>query len=167
MCGKRFEVKELSNVISSILPCIQVDWDKKEHHLLGYFPDSEWKRSALSPQMLALQKACAQVCNLIMLYSDNNNEAVCCFLSFTCFSAFHIVLSPNLSLNLLFTTLNNSTSPKLQKVKHSRENRNNMLVEYLNEVLSPDNSDGAIYFKSAAEQQAFVPVEVDKVRKCF
>lgn len=40
---------------------ITVDWAKKEHHLLGYFPDSAWKGKTLSPAMVALQEACAVV----------------------------------------------------------------------------------------------------------
>jgi predicted metal-dependent phosphoesterase TrpH len=30
---------------------ITVEWIAKEHHLLGYFPDSIWKKEALSPAM--------------------------------------------------------------------------------------------------------------------
>lgn len=32
-----------------------------EHHLLGYFPDSTWVAATLSPAMLAVQQACAEV----------------------------------------------------------------------------------------------------------
>jgi predicted metal-dependent phosphoesterase TrpH len=32
-----------------------------EHHLLGYFPDSTWAGPHLSTEMLAVQRACAEV----------------------------------------------------------------------------------------------------------
>lgn len=32
-----------------------------EHHLLGYFPDATWTAATLSPEMLVVQKACAEV----------------------------------------------------------------------------------------------------------
>jgi len=34
---------------------ITVLWEKKEHHLLGYFPDATWQRT-YSKRMLALQQ---------------------------------------------------------------------------------------------------------------
>ena len=40
---------------------ITVSWVKKEHHLLGYFPDSSWESSQLSAPMLHLQRECAKV----------------------------------------------------------------------------------------------------------
>lgn len=40
---------------------ITVGWDKKEHHLLGYFPGSVWSGQAFSAPMRALQTACAKV----------------------------------------------------------------------------------------------------------
>lgn len=85
---------------------ITVGWLKKEHHLLGYFPDDVWAGS-LSRDMKALQKACA-------------------------------------------------------KVKSSRENRNNMMVKWLNERLS-DPDKGAIYFTDPASQSSFSPLTVNAV----
>ena len=41
---------------------ITVEWMKKEHHLLGYFPDSAWDGPALSPAMTSLQQEVAKVC---------------------------------------------------------------------------------------------------------
>ncbi|EGD79625.1 hypothetical protein PTSG_10473 [Salpingoeca rosetta] len=40
---------------------ITVEWEKKEHHLLGYFPDSAWSARQLSPEMVTLQRECAKV----------------------------------------------------------------------------------------------------------
>eukprot|EP00053_Salpingoeca_punica_P018168 m.177123 g.177123 ORF g.177123 m.177123 type:complete len:424 (-) comp17374_c1_seq1:355-1626(-) len=40
---------------------ITVSWEEKEHHLLGYFPDAVWADTSLSPAMVKLQAACAEV----------------------------------------------------------------------------------------------------------
>jgi predicted metal-dependent phosphoesterase TrpH len=40
---------------------VTVLWDRKEHHLLGYFPDHVWQGQALSAPMTVLQDACAIV----------------------------------------------------------------------------------------------------------
>jgi hypothetical protein len=39
---------------------ITVDYDGKEHHLLGYFPDRAWAND-MTPAMLELKSACAAV----------------------------------------------------------------------------------------------------------
>lgn len=85
---------------------ITVLWLKKEHHLLGYFPDSAWDGPTLSKPMKELQTACAVV-------------------------------------------------------KSSRENRNNGLVAYLNELLA--SPDGAVYFTSPDAAQSFQPITVAAV----
>lgn len=93
---------------------ITVLWLKKEHHLLGYFPDSVWNiaksSGALSPPMTVLQLACA-------------------------------------------------------KVKSSRETRNNLLVNWLNEVLGKSSPLAKYYFKDAAAKSAYTPVEVEAVAR--
>lgn len=38
-----------------------MEWAKKEHHLLGYFPDSEWEGPTLSQPMKKLQAEVAKV----------------------------------------------------------------------------------------------------------
>eukprot|EP00050_Salpingoeca_kvevrii_P021872 m.116934 g.116934 ORF g.116934 m.116934 type:complete len:418 (-) comp9513_c0_seq1:376-1629(-) len=81
---------------------ITVDWNKKEHHLLGYFPDSVWT-NPLSSAMLKLQKECAVV-------------------------------------------------------KSSRENRNTLLIAYLNGLLG--SAQGAGYFESIEHQRAFRPLDL-------
>lgn len=40
---------------------LQVEWATKEHHLLGYFPDSAWKGPFLTSSMKLLQQAVAEV----------------------------------------------------------------------------------------------------------
>eukprot|EP01147_Barroeca_monosierra_P007283 gene7283-7668_t len=85
---------------------ITVDWEKKEHHLLGYFPDYVWSGSKLTPAMLRLQTAVA-------------------------------------------------------KVKVSRENRNNKMVAFLNDVLSSEQ--GKSYFMSADLYASFKPIVVTEV----
>ena len=98
---------------------ITVEWAKKEHHLLGYLPDSAWAKAhaagAMPPALLALKAACA-------------------------------------------------------KVKSSRENRNQQLVEWLNAVLSgrgtgalAGKATAAKYFKDAASAAAFTPFSVGDV----
>jgi len=87
---------------------ITVDWDKKEHHLLGYFPDVEWQRSELSPAMTTLQAEVA-------------------------------------------------------KVKDSRENRNQQMVSYLNELLA--SPTGRSYFISDEKHRQFRPLVVSEVAK--
>lgn len=47
-----------------------VSWAKKEHHLLGYFPDSSWSNSDISLTMKDLQHACA----IIKKSRDTRNE---------------------------------------------------------------------------------------------
>eukprot|EP00045_Choanoeca_perplexa_P007467 m.68100 g.68100 ORF g.68100 m.68100 type:complete len:410 (+) comp14096_c0_seq2:162-1391(+) len=87
---------------------ITVGWLKKEHHLLGYFPDAEWAGSVLSNPMLTLKAAVA-------------------------------------------------------KVKDSRENRNKMMVAFLNELLG--SSTGSAYFVSAEKHANYIPLAVDVVAK--
>lgn len=89
---------------------ITVDFSKKEHHLLGYFPDSVWAGAELLPAMVALQKACAEV-------------------------------------------------------KASRENRNEMMVRFLNEVLT--SAAGGVYFVDRTQQAALTadPLRVQEVAK--
>ncbi len=53
---------------------ITVDWAKKEHHLLGYFPDSAWEGKTLSVPMVALQEACAVVSVPLCVWRE---ECVC------------------------------------------------------------------------------------------
>ena len=79
---------------------LKVDWYKKEHHLLGYFPDSAWD-GELSPPLRLLQAEVAKVC------VDKR---------FFLTVAFNLLLSPF-------------------QVKDSREKRNEMMIEFLNELL--------------------------------
>ena len=92
----------------------QVDWDKKEHHLLGYFPDVEWQRSELSPAMTTLQAEVAKV-----RHTQRSARLAC-------------RRSPLFSFRLFFFFF----SFFVIQVKDSRENRNQQMVSYLNELLA-------------------------------
>eukprot|EP00730_Choanoeca_flexa_P001379 TRINITY_DN10609_c0_g1_i4.p1 TRINITY_DN10609_c0_g1~~TRINITY_DN10609_c0_g1_i4.p1 ORF type:complete len:410 (+),score=65.74 TRINITY_DN10609_c0_g1_i4:165-1394(+) len=85
---------------------ITVLWAKKEHHLLGYFPDTAWAGTQLSPPMVQLQKAVAEV-------------------------------------------------------KDSRENRNQMMVAFLNKLLA--SPEGISYFTDPVKHAQFQPLNVATV----
>lgn len=51
------------------------------------------------------------------------------------------------------------------KVKSSRETRNNLLVNWLNEVLGKSSPLAKYYFKDAAAKSAYTPVEVEAVAR--
>ena len=58
------EIQKQANDIDIVLGFgveITVLWNKKEHHLLGYFPNHLWNGNDLSPAMKELQAACAIV----------------------------------------------------------------------------------------------------------
>ena len=101
--------KTLHPALYSAARPTQVDWDKKEHHLLGYFPDVEWQRSELSPAMTTLQAEVAKV---------RHTQGSACLARRR---------SPFSQLGSFFFVI---------QVKDSRENRNQQMVSYLNELLA-------------------------------
>ncbi len=94
---------------------ITVDFHGREHHLLGYFPDSAWEASKMSPEMLALQKACAEVVFRTRVCVRACVHVCVC----VCGMCVCVVCAA-----------------PYRQVKSSRENRNTLLVAYVNEQLA-------------------------------
>lgn len=95
---------------------ITVSWNKKEHHLLGYFPSSSWKNDELSPELQVLQ-VCAQWWCL-----GRGQESVCMLGLFPPTDAWLPAARCCVQL-------------ACARVKESRERRNQAMVAFLNELL--------------------------------